>query len=81
MSSSISAERKLLTKRFGKIKEATDYSGFGRTKLYGLAASNPGLFRKFGSATLVDFQLLDALLDGLPFAHIRPANNSICSDE
>jgi hypothetical protein len=31
------------------------YAGLGRSKLYEIAADNPGLFRKSGAATLVDF--------------------------
>jgi hypothetical protein len=56
--------------RFGKIPAATAYSGLGRTKLYEEAAANPGLFRKAGAATIVDFDVLDAILEQLPPAKI-----------
>lgn len=57
--------------RFGKIPAAVHYSGFGRSKLYELAADNPGLFRKSGASTLVDFDVLDGILNNLPLAVIK----------
>jgi hypothetical protein len=57
--------------RFGKIGTALEYSGFGRTKLYQIAGSCPGLLKKFGRRTLVDFEQLDRLLDQLPAAAIK----------
>ena len=57
--------------RFGKIPTAMRYSGIGRSKLYELAANNPGLFRKSGFTTLVDFEVLDAILNNLPMAVIK----------
>jgi hypothetical protein len=56
--------------RFGKIPAAMTYSGLGRMKLYEEAAANPQLFRKAGTATLVDFDVLDLILDQLPPAKI-----------
>jgi hypothetical protein len=56
--------------RFGKILDAMTYSGIGRSKLYELAGEHRGLFRKSGEATLVDYNLLDTLLDALPVAEI-----------
>jgi hypothetical protein len=58
--------------RFGKIPAAVEYSGISRPRLYQLAAAWPGLFRKNGTATLVDFDVLDRILDGLPIATIKP---------
>jgi hypothetical protein len=57
--------------RFGKIPAAMAYSGFGRTKLYEVASEHPGLFRKSGASTLVDFEFLDRVLDRLPAAAIK----------
>jgi hypothetical protein len=54
--------------RFGKIPAAVSYSGISRTVLYELRDATPGLFRKNGKATLVDFDILDELLDRLPLA-------------
>jgi hypothetical protein len=54
--------------RFGKIPAAVAYSGVSRTVLYEMREDTPGLFRKNGKATLVDFDVLDELLDRLPIA-------------
>ena len=53
-------------RRFCPIHEAVVYSSISRGKLYQYAAANPGLFRKNGSATIVDLRRLDELLDNLP---------------
>jgi hypothetical protein len=53
-------------KRWGRIPEAMDRSGLGRSSLYKLAAIHPGLFRKQGAATLVDFKILDDILEAAP---------------
>jgi len=58
--------------RFGCIRMAIDYSGLGRSKLYVAADKHPGLFRKNGSATLVDFDVLDRILDALPTGKMKP---------
>jgi hypothetical protein len=52
--------------RFGTIPRAVDYSGRSRSRLYQLASEYEGLFRKDGKSTLVDFSILDRILDGLP---------------
>jgi hypothetical protein len=39
--------------------------------LYGLAAKHPGLFRKDGVSTLVDFDMLDGIMDDFPIAIIK----------
>jgi hypothetical protein len=57
--------------RFGTIPRAVDYSGRSRSRLYQLAAKHAGLFRKDGKSTLVDFAILDRILDGLPVAKIK----------
>jgi hypothetical protein len=54
--------------RFGKIQAAIAYSGIGRSKLYDEAKKRTGLFRKNGAATVVDFDILDIVLDELPLA-------------
>jgi hypothetical protein len=58
--------------RFGRIPMAMAYAGIGRTRLYDFAGKNPGLFRKNGVATLVDFDRLDEILEALPAANIKP---------
>jgi hypothetical protein len=58
--------------RFGRLPAATAYSGISRSSLYIAAGKTPGLFRKNGAAIVVDFDVLDRLLDALPLAKIRP---------
>ena len=57
-----------LRPRFGRIPAAVAYSGISKSSLYELRAQTPKLFRKNGTATLVDFDVLDELLDALPIA-------------
>ena len=57
--------------RFGTIPQAVDYSARSRSRLYQLAAKHEGLFRKDGKSTIVDFAILDRILDGLPVAKIK----------
>jgi hypothetical protein len=57
--------------RFGNIERAADYSARSRATLYIWAAKHPGLFRKSGRSTIVDFAILDGILDTLPVAQIK----------
>jgi hypothetical protein len=57
--------------RFGKLSAAAEYSGLSRATLYLKAPQYPGLFRKNGAATIVDFEILDRVLDALPIAKIK----------
>jgi len=57
--------------RFGRIPVAEQRSGLKRGKLYQLATTNRGLFRKCGSATLVDLLMLDEILEALPAADVN----------
>jgi hypothetical protein len=59
--------------RYQKIARAIDYSGISRSQLYVLAAQHSGLFVKNGDSTLVNFDILDTILDGFPPAEIKPA--------
>ena len=68
-----SPARQRRTRRFGKVKDALDYSGISRSRLYQWGARRPDLFRKNGRASIVDFDVLDDLLDGLPPAKIAVA--------
>jgi hypothetical protein len=63
-------------RRFGKLSEATAYSAISRATLYELAPKYPGLFRKNGAATIVDFEVLDRILNGLPVAKIKPSRRT-----
>ena len=57
--------------RFGKLPTAVAYSGRSRTRLYEWAEKYKGLFKKDGASTLVDFDILDEILDQLPDAVIN----------
>jgi hypothetical protein len=59
-------------RRFGRLPAATEYSALSRATLYALAPKYPGLFKKNGASTLVDFAVLDQVLDALPVAKIKP---------
>jgi hypothetical protein len=60
-------------RRWGRIRDAVDYSGLSRTSLYNLAVVHPGLFKKHGSATIVDFRILDKILEAAPAAELSIA--------
>jgi hypothetical protein len=66
--------------RSGRIREAKAYCGFGRSKLYELAAEHPGLFLKNGSAVIVDFDVLDRIIDALPQAKIRSPRRKVAAE-
>ena len=57
--------------RAGKISTAIEYSGLSRSRLYELAQRYPTLFRKNGNATIVDFNVLDRVIDDLPLAELK----------
>ena len=58
-------------RRFGRIPVATAESGLSRSALYGLAATHRGLFKKAGSATIVDLDMLADIIAALPNAQIN----------
>jgi hypothetical protein len=60
--------------RMGKIPKAIEYSGISRSGLYELAPKWPGLFRKNGGSTLIDFDKLDEILNELPHAELKAAD-------
>ena len=60
--------------RLGSIKAAEDYSGMGHSTLYQEAARHEGLFVKWGTATRVNFDVLDTIIDALPNAQIKPTS-------
>jgi hypothetical protein len=55
----------------GRVKIATALFGVSRSWLYRRAPANPGLLRKNGKSTLVDFMVLRGILRALPVADIR----------
>jgi hypothetical protein len=56
--------------RMGKVPAAVEYSGRSRSRLYELAQEHRDLFRKDGASTLVDFDVLDRILDALPLKSV-----------
>jgi len=50
----------------GKYRLPFHYSGRSRSKLHQWAAEHEGLFLKDGASTLVDFDVLDRIMDSLP---------------
>jgi hypothetical protein len=67
--------------RLGKIPTAVAYSGRSRTRLYELAEQYEGLFKKDGASTLVDFDILDQILDRLPVAVINLSATKVPEDQ
>jgi hypothetical protein len=62
---------------FGRIPRAVLESGLSRSALYKLATKYPGLFKKYGSSTIVDLDLLiDGIIAELPPADINIADTS-----
>jgi hypothetical protein len=57
--------------RFGRIPAAIRYAAVSRSRLYEWALARPGLLRKNGTATIVDFDELDQILDELPNAALK----------
>jgi len=62
------------TKRLGTIEQAVEYSSLSRSRLYELAHVEPALFRKNGRRSLVDYRVLDRLLDALPTADLKASD-------
>jgi hypothetical protein len=58
-------------RRFGRIPVATAESGLSRRALYVLATKHKGLFKKAGSSTIVDLNLLADIIAELPDADIN----------
>lgn len=68
--------------RFGRIADAVKYSVRSRGRLYQLNAQHPGLFRKDGASTLVDFNALDKILSELPYATAAsPSSSQVAAAE
>lgn len=63
------------TRRFARIPEALARACISRSRLYQLFHEHPGLLRKFGRCSLVDLDVLDTILDGLPVANLKAAND------
>jgi hypothetical protein len=57
-------------KRWGRISDAEEFSGFKKGFIYKLAKNHPGLLRKVGAATIVDLEMLDSILENAPVAEL-----------
>jgi hypothetical protein len=71
MSLEHSPQRQRRAKRFGRIPEAVTYGAISRSTLYEWRRERPELFRKNGDSTIVDFDILDEILDRLPIAEMK----------
>jgi hypothetical protein len=58
--------------RWGTVKKANAEYSIGKTEIYETAKKHPKLLRKWGNKTLVDFDVLDEIMDKLPVAELRP---------
>jgi hypothetical protein len=63
--------------RFGRIEHGILRSGLSRAALYILASEHPGLFKKYGAATIVDLDKLDQIIASLPDAEIAPRKSEV----
>lgn len=59
-------EHARLRPRFGRVPEACKYAAVSKARFYQWARKHPQLIRKNGTASLVDFDKLDEVLDALP---------------
>jgi hypothetical protein len=57
--------------RSGSVKDAINHYGLSRSTLYLLAAQHPGFFKKYGTKTMVDYVVGDAIFSNLPPAKIN----------
>jgi hypothetical protein len=71
MSLEHSPARQRVRPRFGRIPEALAYSAVSRSRFYEWTREHPELVRKNGTASIVDFNVLDAILDELPVAQLK----------
>jgi hypothetical protein len=54
----------------GKMPAAVAYSGRSKSRIYEWGQQFPELFRKDGASTLIDFNVLDRILDSLPIKSV-----------
>jgi hypothetical protein len=57
--------------RWGRPSQSKSRSGISRSSLYEIARQHKGVFKKMGSATLVDYDKVDEILADLPDANIE----------
>src|SRR5262249_45192346 len=75
---SYSADRAavVLLARSGSIDDACLRYGISRPKLYTLIKEHPEIAKRLGGSTLVDFSVLDAVIDGLPTTKQAPTSRT-----
>ena len=66
-------KQEFLRPRFARMREAAQYAAISRSRLYTWGIQHPALLRKNGTATVVDLQVLDGILDTLPRAELKTA--------
>jgi hypothetical protein len=66
-----SPARQGLRPRFGRVPAALTYAAVSRSRFYEWAQTRPELIRKNGTASIVDFNVLDEILDSLPVAELK----------
>lgn len=71
MSLEHSPARQRLRPRFGRVADALDYAAISRSRLYEWGRANKKLFKKNGSRSIIDFDILDQILDELPVADLK----------
>jgi len=52
--------------RFVRVKQAVEYAGVSRGRLYQWAQKHPNLFRKDGTSSFVDLDVIDQIHNALP---------------
>jgi hypothetical protein len=62
-----------LLARTGSTKDATLRYGISRIKLYQLIKQHPQIAKRLGSLTLIDFAVMDALIESLPTTAEAPS--------
>ena len=72
MSLEHSPARQRLRPRFSRIPAALAYGGISKSRLYEWARLRPDLIKKNGTASGVDYDVFDELLDALPVGPARP---------
>jgi hypothetical protein len=58
--------------RAGGVEDAVLYCGVSRASIYNAGARHPGLLKKWNGRTIVDFDILDSIIDALPVGPAKP---------
>jgi hypothetical protein len=63
--------------RSGRLRDASARYGWSRSVWYELAVKHPGLLKKRGAATIVDYDIADRIVDELPAAQIKAPRRAL----